>query len=589
MENYVRQLDALQKIREIAGGQSLNLPQICVIGDQSSGKSSLLHQLTGVDFPVQAGTCTKAAIVVECKKEEKETCQIMDVESKEYSNCDSSDLASQILDCQSKMLATNGKNISETEINIKVGGKDLIDIIVVDLPGIINVGAGKEETRKLIAKYIKPEQTLIFLVSEAKTDAELISAVELSKEVDPDYIRTMLVLTKFDNFDTDEAKNRAVNWILKEEENELGPHAVIASPGGKEYDRIKEEEELKTLDLPQTRSGIAALKERLPTMYAKLIQTNLPGLRDKIEKKILDAEKVLTTIGKEPVDSTFLIKKCQEVMLNQMAKIKEDLSGPMVNLQNSIHDQEADVRETWTSSKFSLNVFDVPFFTGETAFKTCFSEIVAWWEPIVDKYLEDVETVLSKVTDSLESIDVPKTLKTPLVSAWKELCRQVHTNFEKETTKELQKFSKLGTVNHDLTSEYHQEMTAPQDLIDDFIRQVDDNLYKETKATLKDKLETVLKMRADNFNSGEQQKICLFSAVKAAYKVEKKTFTDEILKITRIHVLDAVRKWVKVEFVLNDDIKKGAREDAATIKKRNKSLETIEKMKACEKEINNIM
>ena len=97
-------METLQKIREIAGGHNLNLPQICVVGDQSSGKSSLLKLLTGVDFPVQAGTCTKSAIVVECKKQQQEKYEIKGNAKKEYTECDSSELADKILECQEENL-----------------------------------------------------------------------------------------------------------------------------------------------------------------------------------------------------------------------------------------------------------------------------------------------------------------------------------------------------------------------------------------------------------------------------------------------------------------------------------------------------
>jgi GTPase SAR1 family protein len=38
--------------------------QLVVIGDQSSGKSSLLQSLTGVPFPISSGLCTRFATQV---------------------------------------------------------------------------------------------------------------------------------------------------------------------------------------------------------------------------------------------------------------------------------------------------------------------------------------------------------------------------------------------------------------------------------------------------------------------------------------------------------------------------------------------
>lgn len=42
-------------------GNSIALPQIVVVGDQSSGKSSVLEGLTGLPFPRDSGLCTRFA------------------------------------------------------------------------------------------------------------------------------------------------------------------------------------------------------------------------------------------------------------------------------------------------------------------------------------------------------------------------------------------------------------------------------------------------------------------------------------------------------------------------------------------------
>ncbi|ETM31766.1 hypothetical protein L914_20719, partial [Phytophthora nicotianae] len=41
----------VDKLRDIGLGQYIELPQIAVMGDTSSGKSSLLSALSGVSFP----------------------------------------------------------------------------------------------------------------------------------------------------------------------------------------------------------------------------------------------------------------------------------------------------------------------------------------------------------------------------------------------------------------------------------------------------------------------------------------------------------------------------------------------------------
>ena len=73
--SYMDTLDALARIRDVCQGE-LSLPQLCVVGDQSSGKSSLLQCITGVDFPVKSGICTRVPTLVECRRSETESCEL---------------------------------------------------------------------------------------------------------------------------------------------------------------------------------------------------------------------------------------------------------------------------------------------------------------------------------------------------------------------------------------------------------------------------------------------------------------------------------------------------------------------------------
>lgn len=54
-------LHKIDQLRENNVGTHMPLPQLVVVGDQSSGKSSLLESLTGIPFPNGQGLCTRYA------------------------------------------------------------------------------------------------------------------------------------------------------------------------------------------------------------------------------------------------------------------------------------------------------------------------------------------------------------------------------------------------------------------------------------------------------------------------------------------------------------------------------------------------
>ena len=68
---YVKILEKIKEIRPLISSYKIQLPQIVVIGDQSSGKSSVLESLTGIKFPVNSGICTRCPIIVNCKNDKQ--------------------------------------------------------------------------------------------------------------------------------------------------------------------------------------------------------------------------------------------------------------------------------------------------------------------------------------------------------------------------------------------------------------------------------------------------------------------------------------------------------------------------------------
>ena len=68
-------LDKIDKIREVLGTANevpISLPTIVVIGDQSSGKSSVLESISGVNLPKGGGCVTKCPLIMQLRTTEGE-------------------------------------------------------------------------------------------------------------------------------------------------------------------------------------------------------------------------------------------------------------------------------------------------------------------------------------------------------------------------------------------------------------------------------------------------------------------------------------------------------------------------------------
>ena len=66
MESVIRLVNKLQDAFTLLGYDPLSLPQICVVGGQSSGKSSVLENIVGRDFlPRGSGIVTRRPLVIQ--------------------------------------------------------------------------------------------------------------------------------------------------------------------------------------------------------------------------------------------------------------------------------------------------------------------------------------------------------------------------------------------------------------------------------------------------------------------------------------------------------------------------------------------
>ena len=150
-DNYQEILSQIEQVRCELGkdANKLNLPQITVIGDQSSGKSSLLSEVSGIPFPTNRGICTKCPIKIYTKYNPKIDKTKYLIKKDEHSEKVSHDeLSDKILELQKKILGTN--KVVKTPITIEAEGKNLKDIVLIDLPGIISNGDGQEDVIEMI-------------------------------------------------------------------------------------------------------------------------------------------------------------------------------------------------------------------------------------------------------------------------------------------------------------------------------------------------------------------------------------------------------------------------------------------------------
>lgn len=213
MENLI---EIINKLQEIMAKASVNckikLPQMVIVGSQSSGKSSIIETIVGKEFlPRGTGIVTRRPLILQLKNivpiknsSVQEWGEFNHLDGQKFENF--ADIKNEIEKDTSK-IAGNNKGISSIPIVLKIFSPNVVDLTLVDLPGLVNVPVGDQplnidiQVRELVLEYIKNPNAIILAVSPASSDIANSESLKIAKEVDPYYQRTLGILTKIDLMD----------------------------------------------------------------------------------------------------------------------------------------------------------------------------------------------------------------------------------------------------------------------------------------------------------------------------------------------------------------------------------------------------
>lgn len=78
-------LQKIDKLFACGVGDYIGLPQLVVVGDQSSGKSSVLEGLTNLPFPRDSGLCTRFATQITFRRAPETNISVSIIPSKDAS------------------------------------------------------------------------------------------------------------------------------------------------------------------------------------------------------------------------------------------------------------------------------------------------------------------------------------------------------------------------------------------------------------------------------------------------------------------------------------------------------------------------
>ncbi|KAK4610262.1 Interferon-induced GTP-binding protein Mx1 [Fulvia fulva] len=330
-------LEKIDKLFACGVGELVDLPQIVVVGDQSSGKSSVLEGLVNKPLPRDSGLCTRFATQIVFRREASEGIVVSIIPDqhaspehtarvraykKDVESLDSAVFTEIMKEVHTEMgLSKTGEDGKRTPtfsndiLRLEVSGPDQEHLSVVDVPGIfksttegLTTKADIELVRNMVHGYMINPRSVMLAVIPAHVDVATQEILELALEADPAGDRTLGVLTKPDLVDKG-AESHVVNLMDgRSRSMKLGWHMIV-NPGQKELsdtelDRTSLEDSFFRSTSPwnlidKDKVGINSLRLRLKEILSGQVKKVFPKVKQEIKTRLNAQQKKLKNLGPE--------------------------------------------------------------------------------------------------------------------------------------------------------------------------------------------------------------------------------------------------------------------------------------------------
>jgi dynamin 1-like protein len=312
MQNLIPVINKVQEVfAKVDLPVKLDLPVIAVVGAQSTGKSSVLESIVGRDFlPRGSGIVTRRPLILQLQhlKEGNDYAIFGHKPTKTFADLEG--LTAEI-ELETDRVAGRTKNVSPTPILLKIFSKDVLDLTLIDLPGLTKVPLPdqpaniEQQIRDMVVDVITNPNCIILAVSAGNTDLANSDSLKLAREVDPKGDRTIGVITKLDIMDrgTDAMEMiQGKTYPLK-----LGYVGVVCRS---QQDITKKKPMSEALDAEtayfanspiygriKERCGIKFLSKRLQKLLMAHILHCLPNLKNNVNALLQARIKELNSYG----------------------------------------------------------------------------------------------------------------------------------------------------------------------------------------------------------------------------------------------------------------------------------------------------
>jgi GTPase SAR1 family protein len=325
-------LDQVDLLRECRVDEYIDLPQVVVVGDQSTGKSSVLESLTTIPFPTSSVKCTRYATQIRLRRTDQVRTKVSILADQGATVEEKKRLAGfkQVVDERADFdtIFTRAMEtifpagpqhnfLSKHILSIQISGPTQPHLTVVDLPGIIHAATAEQTEDDKVAivalarYYMEKERTIILPVVSGSNDISNQAVLSMVKEIDRKGVRTLGIITKPDMTLTEARQLEFINLACNKDKRnklQLGWHVLRNRAHDEENftpeERNRAEKEFFAGDginwskkLHPDQLGVDALSKRLSTQLIRHIAAEVFKVKDEIKSELDKCREKLSELG----------------------------------------------------------------------------------------------------------------------------------------------------------------------------------------------------------------------------------------------------------------------------------------------------
>lgn len=207
-------IPVMNKIQDALGstnlGIDLKLPQLAVVGGQSVGKSSILEALVGRAFlPTGSGVVTRRPLLLRLRNTSlsgsaREIGEFQHMPGVQFE--DFGAIRDEIV-ADTERVCGKENVISAQPIVLTISSPKVLDLTLIDLPGITRVPIGdqpvdiEDQIRAMIMEFVANPNCIILAIVAGNVDLATADALAIARQADPEGQRTVGVVSKLDLVD----------------------------------------------------------------------------------------------------------------------------------------------------------------------------------------------------------------------------------------------------------------------------------------------------------------------------------------------------------------------------------------------------